>query len=95
MAASYDSLRHLEVLPADFADFRHMDISLVRNDYTITSEKEGDERTYYYQEDELEIADLQNAWKVFRGQLYQMSAQGRIKRSFDVHLDMETIRQSR
>lgn len=61
MAASYDSLRHLEVLSADFADISQIDISLEGTDYTITSEKKRDERTYFYGEEELEIADFQNA----------------------------------
>lgn len=39
MAASYDSLRHLEALPVDFEDIKQIDISLEGNDYTITSKK--------------------------------------------------------
>ena len=61
MAASYDSLRHPEVLSADFADISQIDISLEGNDYTITSEKKRDKRNYFYGEEELEIADFQNA----------------------------------
>ncbi len=61
MAASYDSLRHLEVLSADFEQVHQIDISLEGTDYTITSEKKGDERTYFYQGEELEITDFQNA----------------------------------
>ena len=58
---SYDSLRHLEVLSADFADIHQIDISLEGEVYTITSEKKDGENTWYYQEEELEIADLKNA----------------------------------
>lgn len=61
MAASYDSFRHLEVYSGDFKDIKQIDVSLEGNDYTITSEKKGDKRTYYYKEEELEILDLQNA----------------------------------
>lgn len=63
MAASYDSLRHLEVLSADFGDVYQIDISLEGAFYTITSEESGDERTYYYQNEELEIADFRSALK--------------------------------
>lgn len=58
---SYDSLRHLEVLSADFADIHQIDISLEGEVYTINSEKNDGENTWYYQEEELEIADLKNA----------------------------------
>lgn len=61
MSASYDDLRHLEVLWADFSDIRQIDISLEGASYTITSEKDGDDRTYFYQGEELEIDDFQAA----------------------------------
>jgi len=61
MAAAYDDLRHQEVFWADFGDVRQIDISLEGEDYTITSEKEDDDRIYAYQDEELEIGDLQNA----------------------------------
>lgn len=63
MAASYDDLRHPEVLSADFADIYQIDISLEDNTYTLTSEETDDVRTWYYSEEELEISDLQNALK--------------------------------
>jgi hypothetical protein len=60
-AASYDDLRHPEVIWADFSDVQQIDISLEGSSYTLVSEKDGDERTWAYQEEELEIADLQSA----------------------------------
>ena len=44
-AAAYNSLRHLEVLSADFADIEQIDISLDGAEYTIASEKKGNDRT--------------------------------------------------
>lgn len=61
MAASYDSLRHLDVLTADFKDINQIDISLDGSDYTITTKKKGDEITYYYQDEELEIDTFRDA----------------------------------
>jgi hypothetical protein len=61
MAASYDDLRHQEVLPTAFADIAQMEITLDGVQYTITSEESDEEKTYYYQDQELEIADLQSA----------------------------------
>ena len=66
MAASYDDLRHQEVFWADFADVRQIDILLEGENYTVTSEKNGDERTYSYQGEELEIGSLQNAVEALR-----------------------------
>ena len=58
--ASYDAFRHLEVLPAEFADISQIDISLEGEDYTITTQGEGEERTYHYQDEELDIQTLQS-----------------------------------
>lgn len=61
-AASYNDLRHPEVIWADFSDVQQIDISLDGNSYTLTSEKDGDERTWSYQDKkDLEIADFQSA----------------------------------
>lgn len=60
-AAAYNSLRHLEVLSADFADIEQIDISLDGAEYTIASEKKGNDRTYFYGEEELDIAMFQSA----------------------------------
>lgn len=67
--ASYDSLRHLEVLTADFDnDVYKIDISLEGKDYTITSETDNDEKTYSYAGEELDITALRKA-------LYALSAE--------------------
>ena len=60
-AAAYDDLRHREVIWADFADITQIDVSLEGADYTITAQGDGDDRTYTYQEEELDLADLQDA----------------------------------
>ncbi len=61
MEAAYDDLRHQEVLTADFADVTQIDIALEENGYTITSEEKDDEKTWYYQEEELDITELKSA----------------------------------
>lgn len=61
MKASYDSLRHKEVLPADFGDIRQVDISLEDMVYKLTSKKQKEERTYYYEGEEVEISEFQSA----------------------------------
>lgn len=63
MAVSYDSLRHPEVFSADTMDIRQIDIALEETVYTITSEEDGDKRIYYYQEKEVEMANLKSKLK--------------------------------
>lgn len=61
-AASYNDLRHPEVIWANFSDIQQIEISLEGSSYTLTSEQDGDGSTWSYQDNEaLEIADLQSA----------------------------------
>lgn len=59
-AASYNDLRHPEVIWADFSDVQQIDISLEGNQYTLTSKEDGDARTWFYQEEEFEITNLRS-----------------------------------
>ncbi len=69
MAAAYDDLRHEEVFTADFDTVYQLDFTLEGSQYTITSqvdaeasdEAEATVRTYYYQEEELDLTGLQTA----------------------------------
>lgn len=70
MAASYDDLRHLEVFWADFADITQIDISLEGNVYTLTSETEDEEQTWYYEEEEVEISDLKMAFSYLEAESF-------------------------
>lgn len=60
--ASYNDLRHPEVIWADFSDVRQIDVSLEGNSYTLTSGKDKEERTWSYEDrEDLESAGLQSA----------------------------------
>lgn len=61
MAASYDELRHGEILTADFEDICQIDITLDGADYTITAGDDGEERIWKYQGNEIDIEDLRDA----------------------------------
>lgn len=61
MAATYDDLRHPEVFTGDFADVQAIDISLEGKVYNITTERKGDEHLYYFQGEEVDVSDFQNA----------------------------------
>ena len=66
MAASYDQLRHQEVMTADFADVDRVDITLEGTSYTLTAEGKDDDRVWKYQEEEVEIADFRDALEDLR-----------------------------
>lgn len=59
-AASYNDFRHPEVIWADFSDVHQIDIALEGDSYTLTSEKDGDERVWLYQGEEVEMTGLRN-----------------------------------
>lgn len=61
MACTYDDLRHTEVLTADFADVTGFDISLEGQVYTITSKGSGDDKTFLFGDEELDIRGLETA----------------------------------
>ena len=66
MAASYDQLRHQEVLTADFAAVSQLDITLEGVSYTLTAEGKGDDRIWRYGEEEADAARLQSALEGLR-----------------------------
>lgn len=93
-AASYDDLRHREVLWADFADITQLDIVLEGADYTITVQGDPDERTYWYQEEEVEIGDLQDALESLEAEEFtSQSPTQQEEISLTVHLDNENFPQ--
>lgn len=93
-AASYNDLRHPEVIWADFSDVRQIDISLEGESYTLTSEKSGDERTWAYQNEELEIANLQSAVESLRADEFTDERPAQKEEiSLTVHLDSENFPQ--
>ena len=63
--ASYNNLRHREVIWADFETVTQIDITLEGENHTITTsldeEDEDAERVWYYGEEELDVGKLQTA----------------------------------
>lgn len=70
MKASYDDLRHKEVLTADFADISKIDISLEDTVYTITSGQEEEERIYYFEGEELDVENLKAALQALQADCF-------------------------
>lgn len=82
---------------ADFSDVQQMDISLEGNQYTLTSQKDGEEHTWSYQDkEELEIADLQSALEALSADEFtdEQPAQKEEIRLI-IHLDNENFPQVR
>ena len=94
MAASFNQLRHREVVPADFADVYQVDISLEGTDYIISADGKDDDRVWKYQEEELEIGDFQDALEGLRAEYSDSftdeKPSGKEEISLTVYLDNET-----
>lgn len=90
MAASYDDLRHGEVLPAEIEDVSQLDITLDGQTYTITSLTDGESRSYYYQEELIDLTDVQNALTALTADSFTTeAATGKKEISLTVTLDLE------
>lgn len=61
MEASYNDLRHQEVIWADFEDISGVKISLEGAEYELIVKEKNKESIWYYQEEEIETEDFRNA----------------------------------
>ena len=61
MDASYNALRHQEVIWADFEDISGVKISLEEAEYELIVKEKNKESIWYYQDDEIETDDFRNA----------------------------------
>ena len=96
--ASYDDLRHREVIWADFDTVTQIDITLEGENHAITStlddEDEDAERIWYYGEEELDIADLQSALEDLSADSFTDEAPSEKEEiSLTVYLDNENFPQ--
>ena len=91
MAAGYNDLRHDEVLTADFDQVTGLDISLDGAEYSITSKGSGDKKIFLYNEEELEMDDLQSALEGLTASSFTDEEPTQKEEIFlTVHLDNET-----
>ncbi|MEY8496129.1 DUF4340 domain-containing protein [Lachnospiraceae bacterium] len=61
MDASYNALRHQEVIWADFEDISGVKISLEEAEYELIVKEKNKESIWYYQDNEIETDDFRNA----------------------------------
>lgn len=94
MAASYNDLRHQEVLSVDFADIMQMDISIEEDNYMLTSEEKDNERIWKYQDKEVEISDLKMAYANLKAESFTEQSPSQKKEiGLTVYLDNESYPQ--
>ncbi len=92
MAASYDDLRHLEVLPLDFEQMTSLDITLDGVDYTITVQGGGEDATYLLGEEEVEFDDVLSELSGLSADSFtQEQPTGQEEIRLTVHLDREEL----
>lgn len=89
---TYDTLRHQELFWADFSDIYQFDILLENTSYTITSKLEGENRNWYYQDEELEIANIQSAIRGLRASSFTDKAPDQKEEiNLTIYLDNENF----
>ena len=94
MDCSYNDMRHLEVLWADFSDIEQIDLSLEGEDYTIKTKKKGDDIIYYYKDEEIEIDEMQSALTALEADEFtQEEPTQKEEISMVVHLDNENFKE--
>jgi hypothetical protein len=94
MEATYNDLRHQSIYYGDFDDVTQIDILLDGSEYFITSEKDGDERTYYYEEEELDLTKLQSAIEnLSADEFSEEEADGKEEIRLTLYLDNENLPQ--
>lgn len=92
MKASYDSLRHKEIIWADFADIRQVEVSLEDTVYQLTSKEEKGERIYYYEDEKVEIDDFLNALEHVRADSFTVEQPTQKKEiGLTIYLDNENV----
>ena len=93
-AASYDDLRHREVLTAGLDDALSLDVTLEGETNTFTAQGEGDDRTWTWNGQEFVMTDLQTAVEgLAASEFTDGTPQGQLEISFTVRLDNETFPQ--
>lgn len=91
MAAGVDDLRHKEILTADFADVTGLDITLENESYTFTAKGSGDDRTWQWEDAEIELDDLQAALTDLSADSFtDAQADGKQEIAVTVQLDNKT-----
>lgn len=94
-AAAYDDLRHREVFWAGFDAVTQIDVTLEGAAHTLTAETDDAERVWRYQEEEIQITDLQAALEALSADSFTgEKATEKEELRLTLHLDNETFPQT-
>jgi len=94
LAAACNDLRHSELLWADFAGVRQLDVTLEGGSYTFTPAQEGDGDTWLYQGEEFDAVDLRaNLKALLVDEFTDEQPAQKEEISLTVHLDNENFPQ--
>lgn len=90
MAASYDDLRHQEILTVDFQDIEQIDIALEERVYRLSADKGRKKTVWRYKNEEVKINDFKKALMgLTASEFTQRQPDGKKEISLTVHLDRE------
>ncbi len=90
VAMTYDDLRHLEVITADFAEVNQIDVSLDGKEYTITATGDEKDREYYLHDEKIDGKDWESAVVALKAEDFtDEKATGKEEISFTLHLDQK------
>lgn len=93
-AASCNDLRHSELMWADFAGVRQIDVTLESGSYSFTPEQEGDGDTWLYQGEKFDAVDLRaNLKALLVDEFTEEQPEQKEEISLTVHLDSENFPQ--
>lgn len=94
MAAGYDDLRHREVFAADFGDVTGLEVTLEGSTYQLTSEGDGEDKTFFYGEEELDTGDLKSALESLTAASFtDENPDGKEEIALTVTLDNENVQE--
>ena len=92
MAASYDALRHQEVLPAALEDISQVDVTLEGETCTLTAADGADGPAFAYQGETLESTDFQSALQALTAVSFTDEAPtGKEEITLTLHLEGEDV----
>ena len=86
-ACGYDQLRHRELFWGDFDAVTAMDVTLEGEKHTFTADGEGDDRVWYWNETEVDIADIQSALTTLSADSFTDEAGGKQEIAVTLYLD--------
>lgn len=95
LKASYNDLRHSQILPIDFEDAKKITFTVEGNNYTIEFEKKDDDVVWKYNGNEIGTSDIRSAISGLRADSFTENAEGQKEEiRFICYLDNETYPQA-